>query len=292
MTQTHQHTRAATQFTLLAEFSWGESNVARYCRWNSDLVVDGQTFSAEPLFNFRQTKAADGGTSDTEGEIFLPKTRQPLANGVRPYRHAAVRVKVYEYVPSEGLNSKRLLFVGKLGKLTSRRQAQGSLIRAVVKGIKAELNIRRVGVQCTSTCQHIFGDSDCGFDLAGNTLSGSVSGLQVDGLNTRIALDFSGSPTINNSRFARGVVRVDGLSITIRQIVSVTPGSDPTAVVDLKDAPPPEWSGETAALVPGCRLRLSDCQDLFRDRESQFLGLGYAMLPYNPSFYNAPGGNG
>lgn len=291
MTQNTNHTASASQFTQLVELRWGLSNVARFCRWSSDLVVGAETFSAEPLLSFKLSKPFEGGTSDSEGELVMSATKQPLANAVRPFRHAPIRVKVWEYAPLEGEASKRLFFVGKVGKVRAKQKSSSSLVRATVKGIKAELNIRRVGVQCTSTCQHIFGDSDCGFDLLSNTLSGVVSSLGVDGLNTRIAITFTGSPNLSNDRFARGTVRVDGLSITIRQVANEGTNPNPIAIIDLKDAPPPEWLDASCAFVPGCRLRLEDCRDPYRNRESQFLALGYAMVPYNPNFYNAPGGN-
>jgi hypothetical protein len=291
MSQSTLQTAAAAQFTQLVEFTWGESNVSRYCRWNTALTIDSLVYSPDPLLTFKTLKALDGGTSETDGELAMSSKKQPLANAVRPFRHAKITVRVYEYAPLEGLASKRLIYVGKVGKVRAKRRASGTLIKATIKGIKTELNVRRVGLQCTSTCQNIFGDSDCGFDLAANTIAGTVSALNVDGINTRIAIDFADSPNLGNDRFARGVVRVDGLSLTIRQVFSEGTNPDPTAVIDLKDVPPPEWEGAACAFVPGCRLRLEDCREAFRDRESQFLALGYAMVPYNPNFYDAPGGD-
>lgn len=283
MTQNAQHTEAATPYTILVTFEWGDAHIARYTRWNKDISADG-TFLSLPSLDARFETALQAGTKDAEVRITMPVGSEPANTLTRPFKHARVKVKIEEIVPGDA-TSRRVLFYGFVKKAKATSSRTGRMARLTVCGLKARLPVMRIGMQALSTCVHVFGDELCGFDLAANTLTGTVTELNRDNVPNRIRVSFGGSPTLTNDRFARGFVEFDGLRLGIRQLVSPLGAA---ASFDLRHIPPPEWNGATVKVAPGCLKIIEACRDPFRNRESQFLAPGIAMPSYNPAFSDNP----
>lgn len=287
MPQTAQHIAPAAPYTVLVEFIWGTSSIARYCRWTENLVVGGNTYSAVPQLTARPKKAMEGGTDPEEVEISLPINYAPLNTATLPYKHPEIRVRIYEFSPGNA-SSARVLFFGRVGKISVSPGGAVAMARIQVRGIKARLAEARIGMQALTTCLHTFGDDLCGFDLAAARLTFTPSVLNVSGIPNRLRGTISGSPNMSNARWARGFLRFNNNSITIRRIESEGTNPNPTVTLDLREVPPPSWIGKPVDMFPGCNKTIEACRSAFRNREESFLGCGIAMLPYNPGFSDAP----
>lgn len=288
MAQTNQHTKSSTNYTILVTFSWGDSSVARYCRGSESVTVNSETFSPVPQLTARFNSSLEGGAAEESIEVGIPSDRAPIDTAVLPYKHAAIKVKVEEFTRGQD-SSRRVLFFGRVGKISTSAAYKGKTLAKVrVDGIKARLAQAKLGIQALTTCVHTFGDSLCGFDIESAKLTFIPTAVSVGGVPNRIQGTISGSPNMENSRWARGFLRYDKVSITIRKIEDTGSNPDPTVTIDLREIPPPSWLGKTVEIYPGCNKSIEACRDSFRDRESQFLGCGIAMLPYNPAYSDAP----
>lgn len=285
MTQTIQHTNAAAPYTVLVTISWG-SNTARYTRWDEDIDILGEVFTAVPSLSARQTGQSEGGTKPDEVDLTLPVDIAPLTTALLPYKHARVKVKIEEFSPGTNA-SRRTLFYGTIESI--RASASSKLATAKIKGIKAQLAQAKLGVPSLTKCVHTYGRGDCNADIESQKLTATVTTASgVDGSPNRCLLTLSGSPDVANSKFAFGYLEYDGLQLTIRQIADEGTNPDPEVKVDVRDAVPTYWAGKSITVYPGCNKSIEACRDAFRDQESQFLGLGYKMLTYNPGLSDAP----
>lgn len=286
MAQSDLTTESAIQRTVAVEFLWGSSSAARYIRWTDNVTINGDVYTADGVLTAALKQAMGGTAKDEQVEVLIPTSKEPIASALKPYKHSKVSVRIMEVDPNNANATVRTLFFGKIQQITSSANSRG-IAKVLVSGIKARLALAKLGVQATTTCQHVFGDELCGFDLAAAKMSGTVNTVGVDSKDTRISIDLVGSVTglSGNSRFARGFVEVDGTRIMIRQVVSLGPNPDPLIVLDLAEVPnPATWTGASASVAPGCDKSLAACRDPFRDREESFLGLGFGMPAYNPTF--------
>lgn len=288
MPQTQQHTEAAANYTVLVTFTWGSTDIARYTRWSENLTVGGEVFTAVPQLSAKLKKPMEGGTSAEEIEVTMPINLAPLISAIEPYKHPEIKVKVEEFSPGGGDSTVRSLFFGRVGKIKVAPSGAAALARIQVKGIKARLAETRIGMQALSTCIHTFGDDLCGFNLAGAKDVIIPTVLSVGGVPNRMQGVIIGSPNMANDRWARGFLRFDTVNITIRKIEDEGTNPNPVVTIDLREVPPPSWIGKSVDIFPGCNKTIEACRDPFRDRESEFLGPGIAMLPYNPGFSDAP----
>jgi len=289
MTEQIQHTDSAAPFTILVTFEWGNSHVARYCRWTEDITIGADTFTAVPQLSARLQKSMEGGTAPEEVEITLPIIWPPLVTIVQPYKHAAVKVTIEEFSPGTDA-SRRILFYGKAGTVKVSPKGSSSIARMQVLGIKSRLEVIRLGIQANSACIHTFGDSLCGFNIEAAKLVFVPTVFSVSAEPNKVSGTISGSPDMDNSRWARGFLRFDGVSITIRSVAAEGTNPNPTVTLNLREPPPVSWQGQSVELYPGCNKTIQACRDPFRDRESQFLGTGIAMLGYDPTRSDSPSG--
>lgn len=287
MAQQTQHISSASPYCILVTFTWGNTNVARYCRWTEDLSIGGDLFSSLPTLSAKLKKPMEGGTSPEEVDISMPISLPPMTTAALPYKHAPIKVKVEEYSPGSP-SSKRSLFYGTVGKIRISPAASGGLARIQVKGIKARLAEVNIGVQALTTCINTFGRGQCKFDLAANKEVFIPTQTFYDTVPNRIQGTITGSPNMDNERWARGYLSYDGVTISIRKIEDEGTNPNPTVTISLREIPPPSWLGESVDIFPGCRKTIEACTDPFRNQEQRFLGLGVAMLPYNPGFSDAP----
>lgn len=287
MPQNIQHTSSYAPYTVLVTFTWGDSNVARYCKWTQDLVAGSETFIAEPRIAAKLKKPMEGGTSAEEAEITLPLTRAPMDTAALPYKHATIKVKIEEFSPGSP-SSRRSLFFGRVGKIKISSSGSGGVAKIQVKGVKARLAETTIGLQALTSCANTFGVGKCKFDLAAAKQVFVPTQFFHSTIPNRIQGTITGSPNMDNERWARGYLKFDGVSITIRKIEDEGTNPNPTVTISLREIPPPSWLGQSVDIFPGCKKTPAACKDPFRNQARQFMGLGISMLAYNPGFSDAP----
>lgn len=282
MAQTIQHISPDAPFAVLVTFSWGSpKKEAKYIRWSDEITVGSDTFIPVTSLSAKPDQAFEGGTNPDQIEIKIPTRLPPVNSLILPYKHAVVKVTVEEISPGTG-SSRKILFFGTVDK--ARLRARRKLVTLKCSSLRSKLGIVKLGMQCLTRCPSNYGEGYCKADKASQTLQGAVASGDssgIDGSPTRCRISLADSPNIANSRFAHGYLEHDDLRIDIRQVADEGTNPDPSAKVDLEYIMPPSWEGQTISIVPGCDGDIESCRDPFRNQESEFLGLGYRMNPYN-----------
>lgn len=279
MNESNLNILAAVPYTSLVTFSWG-NNVARYTRWPRDLTFGSDVFTSVASMVVKNTKPNTLSTEDYGFGIQLPDTLSPVDILKELTPVAPVSVVIEEAVP-EDVGSREVLAVGNVSRVRPNTFSGNGIVDVSLIGVKTGLKRRQVGLIASSTCRHAYGVPNCFAPIESQKLSASVASVGSGAVN-RIALSFTGSPTVLNSRFARGYLELDGLRITIRRAFEDGSNPDPTHSFDLREVPPARWLGQTIVVAPGCDGLLSSCRDPFRNQESQFLAPGAAMPKHNP----------
>lgn len=287
MAQTDQHILPNAPYTILVTFEWGDpTSTARYTRWDESLTVDAQAFASVPSLSAKPGSPFEGGTSPDKVDIKIPASLPPFDEFIKPWRHPLVTVTVEELSPGDD-TTRRVLFKGTIDKVSLRGTSK--IVAARCSSFRSKLGRAKLGVQCLTNCVNTYGEGYCQADKAGQTLTGTAqTSFGVDNSLTRCTVSLAGSPTINSDRFAHGYIERDGLRIEIRQVADEGTNPNPTVKIDLKERMPMTWEGQSVSVVPGCDGQLASCQDPFRDQEENFLGLGYAMVPFNPTIEREP----
>lgn len=280
-------TAPATQFTALVEFEWGDASVARYARWDQDVVIGADTFTSLPSLGLTQTKPNNAGTDEDEFRVRMPIHKAPATRLALPFKHSIVRCRVYESFLG-ATPAKRLIFSGKVGKVKVSPSSGAPYIDMQIRSSKARLNVITLGAPATSTCLNRFGGNYCQYDIEAAKLAIEVSSVQTGGVPNRVQVDLVGSPTVENSFFRRGYLLIDGLAIGIRKVLEDGTDPDPTHTLELREIVPPYWLGESGFMYPGCDKSIESCRA--RDQELNFLAPGFAMPEYNPAFSDNPQG--
>jgi hypothetical protein len=273
MPETSLEQAPASVYTILATFRWGASSVVRYCRWTSDVVSNGQTFTHEPTLKCFVNGFNRGGTEDNPCEIEMRMSRAPFSTLVLPFAHSKVECDIEELVPGTD-STRKFLYRGKLSKIIAKPSGAKQLARAKVVGIKSVLK-GTLGVQALSTCVAPFGSEWCGFDADAVKETVTISEINTDGVPNRIKITTAAS--LNPLMWTRGWFEVDGLRIVIRRC-----WNDAGKRFDLREIPPPSWATASAVLWPGCTKTIEACR--FHDREESFSGYGYGMPNRNPLY--------
>lgn len=261
-------------YAILVTFTWGTSSVTRYCRWTDDITIGPDTWTAEPTLKVTDLKIR-GGTEDDPATIQMISELAPFNTLLRPYAHAKVNVTIEEVDPSD-TSTRRVLFTGKVSKITSRADGVRRLGRAKCAGIKALLQ-GAFGVQATTGCILPFGGVVCAFDLEAAKVAVVIAGLNVGGIPNRIKLSPSDTTDLNPNMWTRGWFLHDGLHIVIRRC-----WNNGDKDFDLREIPPPEWAGATVLMYPGCVKDPAACA--FHGRTESFSGFGYSIPDRNPQY--------
>lgn len=276
MAQTVLDTASAGLYSLLITLSWGDSSVARYCRYDSDLTDGSNTFTACPRLKF-QPQPQQGSSGDDPWDFWLEKSLAPMNTLARPYPHSPVSVLIQEMVPGNA-STLRTLFKGRITRYSVNPDGKVLMVKCRASGPKSLFKLP-LGFPATTTCGWIFGDDNCKYDVASVTKLGEITNLNQGGKSTRILTDLTDSPVgvLANERWRRGYVKYDGLSLMIRK-------SHQNGIFDLAQVPPPEWEStgsNTISFVPGCDKRLTTCRNVWQN-ESEFGGIGIAIPNRNP----------
>jgi hypothetical protein len=274
---------------LLVEFRHGEdrAEIERY----TDFQRDTLGFTSTPLMEV-DLPPAGGEFGERETRIVLPLDAftDRLSDGLP---HSPTFVKIEER--THGLiagdeASVLVLFRGQIERAVRNYQGRTNMVAVKALPLKSRLDVR-VGLQCNHYDEvRIFGPMS-GLTQSAHDQTGQIASL--DGKEVTIttpnpAITAPTAPGGNNDRFwERGYLEKDGLRIAIHIWNRL---DDPTVFV-LRQRPPPDWvlAGAASILfIPGTHCTLEDSRDVWDDEE-HFLGLGYAMLNYNPIFENPQG---
>src|SRR5690554_1443820 len=101
----------AAPYATLVTFTWGDGNVARYCRWTENISLGIEQFAHVPAMSVQLEKPLSGGTEDSPVKLIMPMDLPPVNALADVFPHARVRVKIEEIAPGD-LLSRRTLFRG------------------------------------------------------------------------------------------------------------------------------------------------------------------------------------
>ena len=279
MTQSVLHTASQAPHAMLLTLLSG-SLTYRYCRWDSNMTVDGDAFTSMSPLTY-EAEGLGGGTDEEKFTLTMDAQADPVPALLSPYIHAPVTAIIQEVSPGDD-SSLRNVFKGTIGTVKQNPSGNGNIVSIDVLGLKRRLNEAVVGLPATTTCINSLGDFRCQKDISAEILTGTVQSVRGK-YDTHIEISIADSPNMQNARWRRGFVEIDGARSVIRQVLSA--GTNPGPVVELllRELPPDSWVGETITLTPGCDGNLSTCRTIW-DNEAHFLALGFAMPTRNPVF--------
>lgn len=262
-------TAPASRYTVFVKFEWGVANVARYVRYDTDIVVGGETYLSAMDIDVKPG-VIDGQVEDKPWTLTM-RSRQPLTNMVRPLvQHAPVTVTISERDPGNTASAPRVMFKGVISTSYRNKDNNPNLVGADISGPKSRLQYA-LGLPCSDLCVWPFGDPHtCGKDLT--PLKQYVTITAVNGL-------YIAAPTLTLPRphyWTRGWVEVDGLRI---EIVDSSLGG--VSALQLQAHPPPEWLNAVGTFTPGCLHTPRACDEDW-DNIINYGGIGIAMLDYDP----------
>jgi len=259
----------------LVLFSYGDPEdpaQAAFTNWTAS--IDGPpTFQSLPAMEVKLPENV-GTLENKELEIRMPRGTfvDRLSSGVA---HSPCFVQVWENLESADVDGTDLsdeltVFSGRV--ITTVRHPEGKRNIVEIRAIspKGELEVP-LGLQANHLCNWTLGKSPCG---ASPIIRTSLEVANLSGrLLTVSAMSTSG---LSDRHFHRGFVLLDGLRIAIREWRLASP-------LDfyLVRPAPLEWLGESIDAYTGCPKTIEACRALY-DSEETFMGLGYAIPPYNP----------
>lgn len=279
MTQSILHTESQAKHALLVTLLAGSSTY-RFCRWDNDLTVDGDDFTAMACLSY-DADALGGGLDQEKFTLTLDAEVEPLPSLLSPYIHAPVTALIQEVAPGTDA-SLRNVFKGTFGSIKQNPQGNRNIANVEVLGLKRRLHESVVGLPALTTCVNSLGDFRCQKDISGETLTGTVSTVRRL-YDNHIEVTLSGSPVMQNAKWRRGYVDLDGARSVIRQILDAGTNPNPTVGILLRDFAPDAWVGESITLTPGCDGNASTCTTVW-DNIEHFNGFGFAMPTRNPVF--------
>jgi len=188
-----------------------------------------------------------------------------------PFSSIAVTVRELDIdIDTDAVLTERTLFKG-LVYQAAPMPLQGHM-KLLCRGWKYYTDIT-AGVPCTEQCAwSVLGGRGCGASV---TIEHHVVD-SVSGLNLTIV-----GPLIDTTPFLfnKGYVELDGARIKTKYHQSGN-------IFQLDTAPPSDWVGELVTLYSGCDRQLSTCRSIYNN-EINYLGLGFAMVDYNPFYEGA-----
>lgn len=260
----------ATQIATLILFEWGETpNRAGYIRWDTDVVVDGISYSAVPVLDVDYGEQ-DGGTNSQSVKIQISKTLTPIDKLIGQ-EYGEIIVTIMECDPTNALATLRKMFKGSIGKVSINVAGRANIARLEVNGWKKLLTIP-LGIICDTRCPWTFGDLNCQVSLAPLKIQAPI--VSID--KNLITVDNAGIIDKDEFYWHWGQIEIDGYPIMIRFWKD-------GGVFNMTKIPPADWVGQIATFTPGCNKTIgtgNSCR--YWQNESNFGGIGIAMPDRNP----------
>ncbi len=175
-------------------------------------------------------------------------------------------------------------FSGRLFKCVDNYQGKpGVALLEFNDKIKGELDVP-MGFPVVHHCIWTLGDekgSPCALDIStfretGTLITRDSGGFLVSVTGLTIPATPGGGQGASGY-WHRGYFELGGLRLGIRDW-------DPTrpTIFKLSEPAPPSWESATITATPGCDKLIQTCRERW-DREESFMGLGIAMVAYNPT---------
>ncbi|WP_279477831.1 DUF2163 domain-containing protein [Aureimonas sp. SK2] len=250
--------RPATTLAQAWRVKRTDGRVFGFTDHDEDLTFAGTTFSARTGWTAGEAEAALGlaaGTQGVEGALSSEAVSgADIAAGL--FDGASVEVfRVDWQRPEQHL----LVEVADFGEIT--RTDTGMTVE--LRGLAARLDRQR-GRFYRRRCDAALGDARCRVDLGPWTRMGAIVSVG-DG---KVVLDGLGSFDLGPFREGRLLVG----SEPARTVASLRTGEGGALVVDLVEAPSPDWAaGDIARLVAGCDRSFTICRERF-DNALNFRG--------------------
>lgn len=279
MTQSILHTESQAKHAMLLTLSSG-SQTFRYCRWDDNLTVESNTFTSMPSLSY-DAEAQSGDVEDAKFSITMDAEADPVPALLTPYAHAPVAAVIQEVSPGDD-TSLRNLFKGTFGNVKQNPGGNENIVSIDILGHKKRLGETVVGLPALTTCLNTLGDFRCQKDITADILTGTVQSVRTKSDN-HIEISLTGSPNMQNARWRRGYVNVDGAKVIIRQVLSAGVNPNPVVELYLREFPPDSWVSQSVTLTPGCDGNISTCRTVWNNEE-HFMGFGFAMPTRNPVF--------
>lgn len=261
-------TNATAQYIYLLTFTWaGGTAVARYAASDKSITLSALTFFAVSAISI-DFGTQDGGVKDVPVKVSMP-VLDPVATMLVGYPFSNCTVLIEEIDPSD-TGTRRKLFYGVVKQAVGNKNGSANHCEVTIGGLKDALD-NPLGIVALNTCVWQFNDGNCALSGTGLTdynaakVTRTLSGV----LGNIITVAAVGADT-----YQRGYVNYAGLSLLIRSQISTTQ-------LELMNAPPPSWIGQTINLVPGCRKTLADCSKWSNIKN--FGGFGYGIPAFHPS---------
>lgn len=278
--------KAEKNSVLLVSFAYGTNygTFSKYAGW--DLAVDD--YVATPQMNV-ELPDNTGTFQEKEARIVLPLDAftSRISDG-RPFSPTYVtvieRVVSHEAGPAA---SELTLFRGQVQRAIRNFQGRSNFVALGALGVKGRLDVP-LGLQCNHHDEaRLFGPmsglSQASFQQTGQIASASGRTVFISTPNSNITAPTSPGGDIDRY-WERGFLQKDGLRIGTYIWNRL---DDPTKFV-LRESPPADWvlaGGASILFVPGTHATIEDARAVW-DNEEHFLGIGWAMLDYNPIIEN------
>jgi len=257
----------AVRLIYLVEFMWGTGpTYARYARYDSDVVYDGNTFSACTILEI-ELGEQHGGSEDSPIKITIDRTKPP-ASLIQGKRIAPIQVRVWEIEATDADGTAVPVWSGRLSVAEENPRGLSSVVDLTVNGQKADFD-SVLGLTVDSTCPYIPGDYLCKYNFSAGNVSAPIVSAAGSTISVALQAGLTDQPFL---RWHRGYVSVDGYSIGIR---GWSLGS-----FSLMRPPPDSWIGATAVFTPGCNGTLEACT--YWGNTLNFGGIGRRMQNRNP----------
>jgi len=219
--------------------------------------------------------AESGGLDKDEGKLegvgindssFLTR----LSNHY-PFSKVEVTVRELDIdLSTDSVSDVRTLFTGLVYQATPMPLT--GYMNIIFKGWKYYTDIT-AGLPCTEQCAWgVLGNRGCGASV--------VEEEHTVAAVSSYTLTILGSLSDTRSfLFNKGYIEKEGARIKIKY-------HETGNTFQLSKPAPATWVGSTITIYSGCDRQLSTCRDVY-DNEERFMGLGVAMVDYNP-FYENP----
>ncbi len=216
-----------------------------------------------------------GHFDEKEARFILPTDTflERVSNG-KP--HSPIFIRVEEVTQGLGTgdqNSQRTIFNGRATRARRNYQGRSNSVCVFALPGKSRLDIP-MGLPCNHHCAWNVFSLGCGLTRASFVIDGEID--SADGQVVTVT-----TATVTNKTdtyWRRGYLRKDGLSIMVRDWNDSVPTQ-----FQMARRVPDDWIGGSGDIefVPGCDKLISTCRDRYSNEE-HFMGLGYAIPPYNP----------
>lgn len=258
---------------LLVLFRYGDPTSPTQVRY-TDLDQSFSGYAATPSMEVELPENT-GHFDEKEVRIVLPLDTftDRISSGV-PHSPTFVRIEeVTQGLNPGDQNSQRTVFNGRIMRARRNYQGRSGSVGLFALSIKSRMDIP-LGLPCNHHCAWNLFSLGCGLAKSSFITSGVITDIDGQVVTTAATQVVNKTGTY----WRRGYIEKNGLRIMIRDWSD----SDPTKLY-LSRRAPDEWLGDTLTFVPGCDKTIEVCRARWNN-EQRFMGIGYAIPPYNPIF--------